>query len=92
MRLLPQYVLHITEINANVYYVLKMFANKNITFLLCCTLYKELINTYNITSSMPNSNVFTNNMSNYSTLSIYNVHVAKFLHETFILREDKINI
>jgi len=41
---------------------------------------------------MPNSNVFTNNMSNYSTLSIYNVHVAKFLHETFILREDKINI
>ena len=29
-------------------------------------------------------------MSNYSTLSINNI--AKFLHEAFILREDKINI
>jgi len=59
-------------------------------FLLSCPLYKELRNKYNITSSWPNFNVFTNTMSNYSTLSINNV--AKFLHEAFILREVKINI
>jgi len=35
-------------------------------------------------------NVFTNTMSNYSTLSI-NI-VAMFLHEAFILKEVKINI
>jgi len=54
-------------------------------FLLCCPLYKELRNKYNITSSWPNWNVFTKTMSDYSTPSINNV--AKFLHEAFILRE-----
>jgi len=59
-------------------------------FLLCCPLYKELRNKYNITSSWPNLNVFTKTMSNYSTLSTNKV--AKFLHQAFILRKDKINI
>ena len=59
-------------------------------FLLCCPLYKEIRNKYNITSPGQIWMCLLNICLIYSTISINNV--ATFWHEAFILREDKINI
>jgi len=54
-------------------------------FLLCCPLYKELRTKYNITSSWPNLNRFTNIMSHYTASSVNGI--IKFLREAFIKRK-----
>jgi len=78
--------------NVNVFYVLKMYVNLNITFyyIVHCSKNWEQ-NIISLTRySWPNLKMFTNIMSNYTATSVNDI--SKFLHEAFILRESQINI
>jgi len=79
------------EINVNVFYVLKMYVNLNITFcyVVHCTKNWEQ-NIISITRDQIWICLLIIIMSNY-TASLVN-DISKFLHEAFRLRERQINI